>query len=234
VWHDPLLDTTSVFQLRGAGVLLLIASAVGFAVSRWAAGRMGLAPSLVADAALWSLPEALLAARLGYVAMHLDAYVLAPWRILAVWDGGFAFGAGLIVGIGAGWAHVRRRAATAGRLADSAVPGILIASGLFALLPNAGGDAVLAVLLLLALAPAFGRVQRPPGALLLVYLALYGFGQVVLAARHEGGVANVATQVSVLGWSVVFLLCTGLLGYHRLRGHGHGDGGPATRQRVGA
>jgi hypothetical protein len=36
----------------------------------------------------------------------------------------------------------------------------------------------------------------------------------------------------VLSWSVVFLLSTGLLGYHRLRGHE--DGGPAARQRVGA
>jgi prolipoprotein diacylglyceryltransferase len=193
---------------------------------------MGLTPSLVADAALWSLPEAFVAARLGYVALNLDAYVLAPWRIFAVWDGGFAFGAGLLVGAGAGWAYVSRRAATAGRLADAAVPGILIASGLFALLPNASGDAVLAVLLLLALAPAFGRVQRLSGTLFLAYLALYGFGQLALAAGREGGVANVATQGSVLGWSLVCLLCIGLLSYHRLRDRG--DSGPAARQQVGA
>lgn len=45
---------------------------------------------------IWALISGLVAARLGHVALHWESFVGEPWRMLAVWQGGFQPVAGLI------------------------------------------------------------------------------------------------------------------------------------------
>lgn len=44
----------------------------------------------------WSLLAGLVAARLGHIALHSDSFAQEPWRIIAVWQGGFHLAAGLV------------------------------------------------------------------------------------------------------------------------------------------
>lgn len=121
------------FELRWSGILLGVGLALGYVVVRATAKRRGLAASAVRDLALWSLPEAVLAARVAHVLGHPEVYLVAPSRLVQVWDGGYSFGAGLLVGMWAIWRYARRHNLPAGVALDAAVPGLLIGHGLAAL-----------------------------------------------------------------------------------------------------
>lgn len=130
---DEALLRFAALELRWSGVGLAVGLLAGYALVLRAAARWGLSASAVRDAALWSLPEAALAARIGYVVTHPEVYLLAPSRVVQVWDGGFSFGAGLVVGTWALWRYARARQIAPGRLLDAAVPGVVAAQALAAL-----------------------------------------------------------------------------------------------------
>jgi phosphatidylglycerol:prolipoprotein diacylglycerol transferase len=156
----------------------------------------------VRDVALWSLPEGLLAARVAYVLVHPEIYLIAPTRVVHLWDGGFAFGAGLVAGVLAAWRYARGRGLPFGRLADVAVPGLLLGQALAILGSTLGaGDAqgprifqVLWALALLALYAVLVQSRWRPGWLFLGYLELQALGQVAV------GLLGVSTELGgVLG-----------------------------------
>ena len=129
---DPALVRIGALELRWSGAFLTLGLALGYLAVRAAAARAGLTPRSLHDAALWSLPEALLAARVVYVLTHPEVYLTAPSRVVQLWDGGLSFGAGLLVGLWAVLRYARRQGLPIGRLLDSAVPGLLIPQGLAA------------------------------------------------------------------------------------------------------
>ncbi len=95
-------------------------------VRRWAT-REGIAPAVIDDLVIWILVGSLVGARLYFVAQNNPvAYLRAPWRILAVWEGGLALFGGLFGGIFAGWLYVRRAGLSFSRLADLFAPAIPI------------------------------------------------------------------------------------------------------------
>ena len=93
---------------------------------------------------------------MAYVLGHPEVYLTAPSRVVQVWDGGYSFGVGLLVGV---WALVRHarahRCPRAGLLLDAAVPGVLIAQSLAAL-----GRAVDALAAPLAPLPPWDQAAR--------------------------------------------------------------------------
>ena len=130
---DPAVLRAGAFELRWSGALLAVGLALGYLGVRAAAARAGVSPRTLHDAALWSLPEALLAARVAYILAHPDIYLAAPARVVQIWDGGFSFGAGLLVGAWATARYARRHRLAGGPLLNAAVPGLLIAQALAAL-----------------------------------------------------------------------------------------------------
>jgi prolipoprotein diacylglyceryltransferase len=130
---DPALLRFGALELRWSGVLLGLGLALGYLAVRAAAARRGLSTRALHDAALWSLPEALLAARVVHVLGHPEVYLAAPARVAQVWDGGFSFGAGLLIGAWALARHARRHGPPGGRFLDVAVPGLLVAQAFAAL-----------------------------------------------------------------------------------------------------
>ncbi|HLH21145.1 MAG TPA: prolipoprotein diacylglyceryl transferase family protein [Chloroflexota bacterium] len=133
MFGDSALLHVGPLELRWAGALLVLGLALGYLAVRATAARGQLSARVLHDAALWSLPEALLAARLAYVLGHPDVYLATPARVVEVWDGGYSFGAGLLVGAWALARYARRHGLCGGKLLDAAVPGLLIAQGLAAL-----------------------------------------------------------------------------------------------------
>jgi hypothetical protein len=157
VFADPALLRVGAFELRWSGALLALGLALGYLAVRAAAARQGVSPRALHDAALWSLPEALLAARVAHVVAHPETYLAAPARIVQVWDGGFSFGAGLLVGLWALARYARRHGLPGGRLLDATVPGLLIAQGL-----SGVGRAADAVATSLAPLPLWDEPPRTP------------------------------------------------------------------------
>lgn len=133
MFAEPALLRAGAFELRWSGALLGLGLALGYLAVRAAASHRGLSTRALHDAALWSLPEALLAARVVHVLGHPEVYLAAPARVVQVWDGGFSFGAGLLVGAWALGRYARRHGIPSGRLLDAAVPGLLLAQALAAL-----------------------------------------------------------------------------------------------------
>ena len=218
---DPVLLRLGPLELRGSGALLAAGFVLGYLTVRWATARQGIAGHVVRDLALWSLPEGLLAARVSYVLVHPEIYLIAPTRVVHLWDGGFAFGAGLVVGVLAAWRFARGRGQPFGRLADAAVPGLLLGQAL-ALLGGALGAnpalgprlfQVLWTLVMLALYAVVVRYRWRPGWLFLSYLELQALGQVALVPL---GAPTLGSVLGAVGW-VAVAVTAGLAALYHLR-----------------
>jgi hypothetical protein len=222
VWPaDPVLLRLGPLELRGSGALLAAGLVLGYLAVRSAAARQGIAAHIVRDLALWSLPEGLLAARVAYILVHPEIYLIAPTRVVHLWDGGFAFGAGLVVGVLAAWRFARRRGLPFGRLADAAVPGLLLAQALALLGGALGASPALGFRLfqelwalgLLALY-AVVRSRWRPGLVFLGYLELQALGQVALVLL--GNSTDVGGVLGAMGW-VAVVVTAGLAALYHLR-----------------
>ncbi|MEZ5318170.1 MAG: prolipoprotein diacylglyceryl transferase [Vicinamibacterales bacterium] len=99
-------------------------------VRRWTP-RSGLAAEHVENLAIWSLAGAFAGARLYFIAQNDPmSYLLQPWRMLAVWEGGLAFFGGLFGAILAAFVYARRHAVPFARAADLFAPAIPIAGAI--------------------------------------------------------------------------------------------------------
>ena len=81
---------------------LILALSLIFAVfySRWWAGRLQLDKNQVKAIAENTAWFGLVGARLGFVALNWSAYAAKPWTALYVWQPGYLYSAGLLVGAG--------------------------------------------------------------------------------------------------------------------------------------
>lgn len=80
---------------------------------------------------LWILLGAFAGARLYYVAQNDPlAYLSAPWRIAAVWEGGLAFFGGLVGAIGTAYFYARRTGLSFASLVDLFAPIVPIAAAI--------------------------------------------------------------------------------------------------------
>src|SRR5712692_5800694 len=104
---------------------------VGWYVTRRWASAQSVTPSVVDDLIVWIMLGSMLGARLYYVAQNepID-YLTHPWRIFAIWEGGFAFFGSLFGGIGAAYVYARRRGASFARLADLFAPAVSLGAAI--------------------------------------------------------------------------------------------------------
>ena len=98
---------------------------VGWYLVRRRASASSIKPSTVDDVIVWIMLGSMLGARLYYVAQNEPVeYLMRPWRILAIWEGGLAFFGGLLGGIGAAYVYARRVRVSFARLADLFAPAV--------------------------------------------------------------------------------------------------------------
>jgi len=118
---DPVLFRVGPLEIRWYGFMYLLGFVTGYLVIRTELRRKnGPVPVDMADDLLFHLIVGLLiGARLGYALFYnLEAYVQAPWEILAVWHGGMSFHGGLVGMVISGWIFARKRHAPFMELAD--------------------------------------------------------------------------------------------------------------------
>ena len=110
---DPVAIHLGPLAVRWYGLMYL----VGFALV-WAAGRYAIRTRPHAawtardldDALFYGILGTILGGRLGYVMFYkLEDYLVEPWRVLFVWEGGMSFHGGFLGVILAMWWYARSR-----------------------------------------------------------------------------------------------------------------------------
>lgn len=112
-----------------------INAAVGFLAAGWLvwkwAPEYDIPREKVESLIAWIFFGTFIGARLYFVAQtDLSAYLVQPWRILALWEGGLAFFGGLFGGILAAFVYARRHGLPFARLADLFAPAVPIGAGI--------------------------------------------------------------------------------------------------------
>ena len=109
---DPTLNLGPL-ELHYYGIVIAIGVALAFTITRRRYERYG-GNGLALDRVMtWAVLLGFLGGRLGYVATHLDRFfgpdaTLAPWQVIAIWEGGLAFFGGISVGAVAAFLLLRR------------------------------------------------------------------------------------------------------------------------------
>jgi phosphatidylglycerol:prolipoprotein diacylglycerol transferase len=92
----PVLFRIGGFAVYGYGVLYALGVAVGLLGARRLLRRDGVEDDTTWDLALALIAGVVLGARLEYVRSHLAEFAGAPWRVLALRDGGLVFYGGFV------------------------------------------------------------------------------------------------------------------------------------------
>ncbi len=90
----------------------------------------GMPPDFILDLAFWTVPIAILGARLYYVIFELDYYLANPTQILQIWNGGLAIYGALIVGAITVYVYTKKRGVPFMLTLDVLAPGVLIAQSM--------------------------------------------------------------------------------------------------------
>jgi prolipoprotein diacylglyceryl transferase len=99
---DPTLNIGPL-ELHYYGIAIAIGVALAFTITRRRYERYG-GDGIALDRVMtWAVLIGFLGARAGYVATHLDQFFgpdspLAPWQVIAIWEGGLAFFGGITFG----------------------------------------------------------------------------------------------------------------------------------------
>lgn len=90
-------------ELHYYGILIAIGVAIAFSITRRRFVRFGGDIEPLDRVMVWGVLIGFLGGRFGYVLTHLDTFFgenarLAPWQVLAIWEGGLAFYGGVFFG----------------------------------------------------------------------------------------------------------------------------------------
>lgn len=112
-----------------------ITMALGFLVGGWLvwrwAPRFDVPRVKVEGLLLWIVVGVVVGARIYYLVQNdFGAYLVEPWRMLAVWEGGLAFFGGLFGGTLAAYLYTRREGLRFPRVADLFAPAIPIGAAI--------------------------------------------------------------------------------------------------------
>jgi len=125
---DPNLFSVGDITVGWHGVMVGLAVFVGLMVTIRLARGSGIATEYIYSAALWGILGGVIGARAFHVVDHWDTiYGDDPMQMLRFWQGGLSLYGAIMGGFvfGAGYCFVRK--IPVGRLADIAVPGVLLA-----------------------------------------------------------------------------------------------------------
>lgn len=109
---DPTLNLGPL-ELHYYGIVIAIGVALAFTITRRRYERYGGDGEALDRVMVWTVALGFLGARAGYVATHLDSFFgpdapLAPWQVIAIWEGGLAFFGGITVGAITAFVMLRR------------------------------------------------------------------------------------------------------------------------------
>jgi prolipoprotein diacylglyceryl transferase len=116
-------------HLYGLTLLVAILAAVWLTTLRWK--RQGGDPDLVIRVAVWGVAFGVVGARAYHDITSWSEVPNPKWKgVFEVWQGGLGVWGGILLGVLAGWAVVRRAGVSFAPFMDAAAPGLLLAQGI--------------------------------------------------------------------------------------------------------
>jgi phosphatidylglycerol---prolipoprotein diacylglyceryl transferase len=127
---DPIAFSIFGIDVRWYALFMLAGVVAGLLLARYLAGRIGLDPDWVIDAAPWVVLFAIIGARSYYVALRADYFLAHPAEALNIRLGGLSFHGALIVGTIAFAVLCRRASQPFLWWTDAVVPGVALAQAI--------------------------------------------------------------------------------------------------------
>ena len=139
----PILLQIGPITIRYYGLMYVIAISLGFFLLTKEVRRKQLALSTdhLLDLLLWTVPLAIVGARLYYVVFQWDYYGARPLDILKLWQGGLAIHGGVLVGILVVFLFSRARKVSFWALTDAFVPSLILGQAIGRIGNLTNGDA---------------------------------------------------------------------------------------------
>src|SRR5690625_4548803 len=95
---DPIAIELGPFQVAWYGVIIVAAMILAIYLTTKEAEKRGISEDFIIDTAFWTIPIAIIGARLYYVLFELGYYLNNPLQIFAIWEVGLAIYGGIIAG----------------------------------------------------------------------------------------------------------------------------------------
>ena len=139
----PILLQVGPITIRYYGLMYVIAIALGFfLLSREAARKnLGLSTDNLLDLLLWTVPSAIIGARLYYVVFHWEHYGTRLLDILKLWQGGLAIHGGVLAGALVVYLYARFKKVRFWALTDAIVPSLILGQAIGRIGNLTNGDA---------------------------------------------------------------------------------------------
>ncbi len=139
----PILVQIGPVTIRYYGLMYVIAIAVGFFLLVREARRRELLLSTesLLDLLLWTIPVAIVGARIYYVAFHWDHYGTHLIDVLKIWEGGLAIHGGVLAGIAVVFLFARTKKVSFWGLTDALVPSLILGQAIGRIGNLMNGDA---------------------------------------------------------------------------------------------
>lgn len=123
---DPIAFTLGPLTIRWYALLIVSGIILAYFVAQHEATKRGLHEDFLSDLLLWTLPIAIISARLYYVINKWDYYGQNPGQIIAIWEGGIAIHGALIGAFITAYIFCRVKNVSFLKVADITAPSILI------------------------------------------------------------------------------------------------------------
>lgn len=139
----PILFQVGPITVRYYGLMYVIAITVGFFLLAKEARRKELALSTdnLLDLLLWTVPAAIIGARLYYVAFHWNHFGTRLWDIFKLWQGGLAIHGGVLAGIVTVYLFSRFNKIRFWALTDALAPSLILGQAIGRIGNFTNGDA---------------------------------------------------------------------------------------------
>ena len=139
----PVLIEIGPVVIRYYGLMYVIAITLGFAllVKEVRRKKLPLSTENLLDLMLWTIPAAIIGARLYYVAFQWSYYAQHPLDILKIWQGGLAIHGGVLAGILTVYLFTRFKKVSFWALTDSVAPSLILGQAIGRIGNLMNGDA---------------------------------------------------------------------------------------------
>jgi len=139
----PILFQIGPITVRYYGLMYVLAIALGFFLVRREVRRkrLPLTTDDLLDLLLWTIPAAIVGARLYYVAFHWEYYGARPLDIVKIWQGGLAIHGGVLAGILTVYLFSRVKKVGFWALTDTMAPSLILGQAIGRIGNLTNGDA---------------------------------------------------------------------------------------------
>ncbi len=123
MWIDPVLFKLGALEVRYYGLVYVL----GFFLAVWwmfylrKKGKLELSKEGIWDFVFWLMLGVLIGSRLFMVFWEPRIFLLEPWELLKIWQGGMSFHGGLFGAVLASWLWCRKKKINFWRIADALV-----------------------------------------------------------------------------------------------------------------